>query len=258
MTLKSHPGKALVRGGEKYILPGHHNGEQAFLGDAKDAHTVKWEGKGNKYIRSMDHKKFWLEIPRNQHDEDRAMWFRTLHSSNDDYFAWVVNENGTISSKNNDELVLGYGISENEEHWKDLSNHYEWKEYKTLKGFEPTTTTKGKTELGRCLKVHGEEDRWVEIPYGTTELHNFAWLRTHHGGGPHFDFTFNKDGTISPFDEPDIVWGLDDPSPCSKWRDVIANHVGWSKSRAQKREADKEKDALIEAQVEKAVLKIAP
>ena len=58
MTLSSHPGKALVRGGEKYVK---HDGEVAFLGDAKDAHTVKIEEKG-KYIRSMDNKKFWLEI----------------------------------------------------------------------------------------------------------------------------------------------------------------------------------------------------
>lgn len=95
MTLKSHPGKAIVRGGKKYVK---HDGEQIFLGAAEDAHTVKWEGEEKKYIHSMDHKKFWLEIPRSQHEEDRAMWFRTLHSENDDYFAWVINENGTISS----------------------------------------------------------------------------------------------------------------------------------------------------------------
>ena len=42
------------------------------------------------------------------------MWFRTKHSDNDDYFGWVVNKNGTISSLKNDELVLGYGIASNE------------------------------------------------------------------------------------------------------------------------------------------------
>ena len=64
MTLKSHPGKAIVRGGKHLILQGQHNGEQLFLGDAKDAHTVKWDGKGKSYIHSVDEKKFWLEIPR--------------------------------------------------------------------------------------------------------------------------------------------------------------------------------------------------
>ena len=99
----------------------------------------------------------------------------------------------------------------------------------------------------------------MEIPYGTAELHNFAWLRTFHGGGPQFfEYSYNKDGTISPIDEPDIVFGLADPSPCSKWRDVIANHVGWKKSRAEKKEKAKEKDAVIEAAVEKAVAEIAP
>jgi len=62
MTLKSHPGKAIVRGGKKYVK---HDGEQAFLGDASEAHTVKWDGKNDKYIHSVDEKKFWLEIPRN-------------------------------------------------------------------------------------------------------------------------------------------------------------------------------------------------
>lgn len=165
MTLASHPGKAIVRGGKEHIK---HDGEQAFLGDAKDAHTVKMDMKG-KYIHSVDKSNFWLEIPRAQHDEDKAMWFRTKHSNNDDYFAWVINQNGTISSKSNDQLVLGYGISPNEEHWKDLSNSYGWKNFKTLKGFETPTSISDKNEveeLGKCLKLIGEMDRWIEIPYG--------------------------------------------------------------------------------------------
>ena len=113
MTLKSHPGRAIVRGDDTLI---RHDGEQAFLGFAKDAHTVKMDEDG-KYIHSVDKSDFWLEIPRNQHDINKAMWFRTKHSSNDDYFGWIVNENGTISSMKNSELVLGYGISPNRDHW---------------------------------------------------------------------------------------------------------------------------------------------
>ena len=63
------------------------------------------------------------------------MWFRTLHSSNDAYFAWSVNQNGTISSSQNAYLVLGYGIAKNDEHWAALSNHYGWKYWKNIDGF---------------------------------------------------------------------------------------------------------------------------
>ena len=236
MTLKSHPGRAIVRGDKKLIK---HDGEQAFLGDAKDAHTVKMDEKG-KYIHSVDKSNFWLEIPRAQHDEDKAMWFRTKHSNNDDYFGWIINENGTISSKSNDKLVLGYGISPNEEHWKDLSNSYNWKEFMTIKGFEnPETSEPKEVELGKCLKLV-DEDRWVEIPYGEAIEYNCAWLRTHHGGQEHFNYTFNKDGTISPEEEPDLVWGLADATPCSKFKDVIANHLDWKLTRAEKKKAEKE------------------
>ena len=163
------------------------------------------------------------------------MWFRTLHSSNDDYFAWVVNANGTISSKKAPKLVLGYGISPNEQHWGDLSNHYGWRECKKLEGFD---TTSGQVDMGKCLKIVGE-DRWMEIPYASMEECNFAWLRTHHGGDPaHFSYSWNKDGTISPATRPDLVFGLADPTPCSKFRDVIANHRGWRENRAEKRAAE--------------------
>lgn len=63
------------------------------------------------------------------------MWFRTLHGENDDYFGWVVNDDGTVTPKKNAELVLGYGISPNEEHWRDLSNAYEWQAFKNIEGF---------------------------------------------------------------------------------------------------------------------------
>ena len=106
LTLASHPGKAIIR--EPGLKNKRDDGEQLFFGDAKDATVVTYEGK---YIHMVNESKFWLEIPRNQHEEDYAMWFRTLHSRNDDYFAWIINENGTISSKNNEDLVLGFGIA---------------------------------------------------------------------------------------------------------------------------------------------------
>jgi len=184
------------------------------------------------------------------------MWFRTLHSKNDDYFAWVVNENGTISSKENSDLVLGYGISPNEEHWKDLSNSYSWNEFKKIEGFESTEEKKEDEELGNCLKKVGE-DRWMEIPWACMDEYNIAWLRTWHDGNPaHFTYTFNKDGTISPEEEPDLVWGLADPSPCGKFKELLANHLGWKKSRAEKRVADEEKFGKIDAIVEEKVNKI--
>ena len=115
----------------------------------------------------VEEKEFWLEIPRNQHENEYAMWFRTLHSRNDDYFAWIINENGTISSKNNTKLVLGFGVSKNEEHWKDMSNHFNWKKYKALEGFEKKTTTGDEEEpLGPCLRMVEDHEKWMEIPYG--------------------------------------------------------------------------------------------
>ncbi len=87
----------------------------------------------------VEEKNFWLEIPRNEHELEFTMWFRTLHSKNDDYFAWIINDNGTISSQNNKDLVLGFGISLNQSHWKDMSNEFDWKTYKALGGFEKKT-----------------------------------------------------------------------------------------------------------------------
>ncbi len=78
------------------------------------------------------------------------------------------------------------------------------------------------------------------------ELYNFAWMRTHHGGDPaHFAYRFNKDGTISPKDEPDIVFGLADPSKCHRFKDIIANHNGWKLSRAEKKEMEKKEAEKI-------------
>ena len=102
-----------------------------------------------------------------------------------------------------------------------------------------------------------DEDRWVEIPWACMDLHNITWLRTFHGGdAAHFAYSFNKDGTISPLNEPDIVFGLADPSPCDKFKDLLANHLGWKKTRAEKKIADKEKAEKIEAIVEKQVSSI--
>ena len=52
----------------------------------------------------------------------------------------------------------------------------------------------------------------MTIPDGDAIVHNIAWIRTHMGKPGYFNFTFNKDGTISPEDHPDLVFGLDDAS----------------------------------------------
>ena len=149
MTLASHPGRAVVR------APPHGNdGEQMLMGDASEALKVTYEGK---YIHLVDEKRFWLEIPRNQHKESYSMWNRTLHSKNDDYFAWVINNDGTISSENNEELVLGFGISKDEEHWKDAANYYKWSKFKEIEGFELEELQEEKEE-----KVTGPYFRMVK------------------------------------------------------------------------------------------------
>jgi hypothetical protein len=142
-----------------------------------------------------------------------------------------MNENGTISSKKNDKLVLGYGISPNSSHWHDLSNSYDWKKFKNLKGFEITPEDK---KLGKCLKLVGE-NKWLEIPHGERIVGNVAWMRIQHGGQPHFNYTFNKDGTISPEEKADLVWGLADASETQTrgFRDVFANPTGWKKRRTE-------------------------
>jgi len=38
---------------------------------------------------------------------------------------------------------------------------------------------------------------------------------------------------------------LADASPCSKWKDVIANHVDWKKTRAEKKRAKSEEEEKI-------------
>jgi len=71
-------------------------------------------------------------------------------------------------------------------------------------------------------------------------------MRTHHGGDEnHFAYSFNKDGTISPLTEPDLVFGLADPSPCDKFRDIIANHKDWKLSRTEKLAEEKAKKDFI-------------
>jgi len=204
--------------------------------------NVKFNGK---YFQSMHRERFWLEVPRNQHTEDYALWWRTKHSDNDDYFGYIINENGTVSTKKNSSLVLGYGIAPNREHWKDLSNHMGWKDWMKIEGF---TTTKEmvKKPMGSMLQVVGEADRWMEIPYADMQLNNFAWLRTMHGGDPkHFEYSFNQDGTISPKSRPDLVWALGDPSKCHRFRDIIANHLGWKTSREEDRKKQATQQAMI-------------
>merc|ERR1719454_169829 len=114
MTLKSHPGLAIVRD-QKW---NKGDGELSFVGEAADAHTVKVETKSDvHWIQSCDHKNRWMEIPCAQHEEDMVMWFRTLHGRSKPHFAWKVNEDGTISSDQEKDLVLGVGLASGEGHF---------------------------------------------------------------------------------------------------------------------------------------------
>lgn len=180
---------------------------------------VTYEGK---YLHMVDNKKYWLEIPRNEHEEGYAMWFRTLHSKNDDYFAWIINEDGTMSSKNNQDLVLGFGISNNENHWYDTANKLKWNKFKEIEGFtlkkDSDSFEKIPDKLGPYFKLVGEEDQWIEIPHSSTEVGINLWLRTHHGGHEHFAYEINKkDATISPEGMPELVFGLG-PSTHHHWK----------------------------------------
>jgi len=85
-------------------------------------------------------------------------------------------------------------------------------------------------KVGNKLKAVGMGDRWVEIPHADMTIHNSLWMRTNHGGQPHFSYKFNPDGTMSPDSRPDIVMGLCDPSPCARFRDCFGNHLGWKNS----------------------------
>lgn len=138
LKLSSHPGRAIIRGPDELMHIGKgHDGEQVFFGKADNALKVKFikQKSGNYYIQQTEGKEFWLEVPRNQHDIDKAMWFRTKHSDNDDYFGWVLNKNGSIQSCKKDNLVLGFGISPDKEHWSDLANHMKFDDYKIHDNF---------------------------------------------------------------------------------------------------------------------------
>ena len=80
----------------------------------------------------------------------------------------------------------------------------------------------------------------MELPYADMSMQNFAWLRTWHGGKPHFDYQFNNDGSISPAGRLDLVFGLADPTPCGRWKDVIARHVSWNTRRPLPQAAQEE------------------
>ena len=147
---------------------------------------VTFEGK---YLHMVDEKKYWLEIPRAEHEEGFAMWFRTLHNKNDDYFGWVINEDSTISSHKNQDLVLGFGISPNKNHWKDTANALKWKEYKQIEDFSlEESFEKIDEKLGPYFKMVGEDDLWMEIPFSDKDVGNNLWFRSHHGGHPHFAY----------------------------------------------------------------------
>ena len=96
------------------------------------------------FIHQNEGKRFWLEVPRCQHSENKCMWFRTLHSPNTDYFGWVVLEDGSIQSCKNPKLVLGYGVSKHDEHFRDFTNEKKWHKNKIPECLK--SETEGKQE----------------------------------------------------------------------------------------------------------------
>ncbi len=77
-----------------------------------------------------------------------------------------------------------------------------------------------------------DHEKWIEIPYGEKEEGNNLWFRSHHGGKPHFNYEFNKDGTISPEGCPKLVFGLGE-STYHRWEETFANPIDWKKTRAE-------------------------
>ena len=248
MTLKSHPGKAVAR----FDKWNKGDGELMWMGDAADAHTVAIETKDDvHWIKSCDHKNRWLEIPCNEHEENYAMWFRTLHSRNKDYFAWQVNDDGTISSHNKQDLVLGLGMASDGQFMGHVKGHFGVGKSMEIAGFE--NVTPGEQKLGNKLNCQQHEDWWVEIPHADMKIPNNLWMRTLHGGQPHFSYKFNADGTISPQDDPDIVFGLTDPSTGGRFIDSFANHLGWKRSRVEVKEEERKQNEKLAQLVQEQV-----
>lgn len=242
--LSSHPGRAIVRGEDAE----KHDGEQVFFGETSKAMKIqiKKEGKNGvfyiKRIMQAKSKDFYLEVPRNQHDLNKAMWFRTLHSRNNDYFGWYINPDGSIRDFKNEDLVLGVGVSPDSDHWKDLSNSYGWSDYKKF----PLIEENLQKELAQVdpwalfgIRLQDNDERWMEIPWNDRRSGIPLWFRTNHGGSGYFDYQLNKDGTISPSEREGLVFGIGYPN--EKFRE-LAGYAGWNKSLKD----FYEKKALIE------------
>merc|ERR1711908_141608 len=103
----------------------------------------------------------------------------------------------------------------------------------------------GEKKLGNKLNCQEHEDWWVEIPHADMSLNNNLWMRTLHGGQPHFSYKFNADGTISPEEEPDIVFGITDCSEGGRFMDTFGNHLGWKNSRAEAKEEERKKNEKL-------------
>ena len=58
-----------------------------------------------------------------------------IFGDRDELFGWKLNSNGTISSWGNGNLVLGYGIATDDNHWKDRTEDYGWYMWKKIEGF---------------------------------------------------------------------------------------------------------------------------
>ena len=94
------------------------------------------------------------------------------------------------------------------------------------------------------MKLVGE-NQWLALPSGCNELNNFTCLKPFQEDNPAcFNYSFNKDGTISPIKRPDLVFGLTNPNLCEEWR-KHAEHLGWIESLVEKKEQEAAEQAII-------------
>jgi len=121
---------------------------------------------------------------------------------------------------------------------------------KAIAGYDEIKKDEVKQELDWSavwLKYFGKDDQWLEIPHANKDLYNALWFRTKHGGRPHFTYTLNKDGTISPEENPEIVMGLADASSCHISQGHVYDAKGWKFTRAEEREKEEKMAENIRA-----------
>jgi len=152
------------------------------------------------------------------------MWWRTLHSRNTEFFGFKVNEDGTISSQTTPELVVGFGLAADSRAMGYVKREWHYEDNKAIAGYDEVKKDEVKKDLDWSsvyLKGVDMGNRWIEIPYGEKSLYNALWFRTKENWRGHFVYTLNKDGTISPEENPEIVMGLADASSGERTQEVI-------------------------------------